>query len=108
MNKFLVLYCATPETLKHWGSMSKEEADKGMADWGRWMEEKKDVLVDAGTPVGKNTRLTSAGHEEKSNEVCGYSVLAADSREEACRILEGNPHLQTPGTYLEIMNLVQM
>lgn len=88
--------------------MSEEEGKKGMEEWGRWQEANKDVMVDAGTPVGKNSRLTSEGVQETSNEVCGYSLLTADSREEACKILADNPHLKMPGTYLEIMNTVEM
>lgn len=108
MKKFLILYCATPEMLKQWSAMSEEEGKKGMEEWTQWQEAHKDALVDPGMPVGKNTRLSMEGSEEVSNAVCGYSVLQAESKEDAAKILADNPHTKQAGAYLEVMELIVM
>ncbi len=108
MNKYLILYCATPETLEHWRKQSQEQAQKGMEAWMQWQEARKEDLAEAGCPVGKNTRITLQEVKPVSNEVCGYSILLAESPEAAAKILEGNPHVKEPGAYLEVMNLVNM
>lgn len=108
MKNFLVLYCATQVTLDHWKNMTPEAGKAGMEEWMQWQESHKDVLAQPGNPAGKNTRITSEGGAEVSNEVCGYSVVTAESKEEVSAILADNPHLKEPGTYLEVMELMKM
>ncbi|MFN7160162.1 MAG: hypothetical protein ACK4NC_00960 [Candidatus Gracilibacteria bacterium] len=108
MKKFLVLYCATKATLEQWNSMTQEEGQAGMDAWAQWQEAHKSELVQPGNPVGKNTRLTKEGTEATSNEVCGYSVVAAESKEAVSALLADNPHLMQTGTYLEIMELMEI
>lgn len=108
MKKFLVLYCATQTTLEKWKTMTREEGQESMRDWAHWQEVHKSELIQPGNPVGKNTRLTKDSAAETSNDVCGYSVITADSREAVLSILADNPHLEQVGTYLEIMELIEM
>jgi hypothetical protein len=38
--------------------------------------------------------------------VCGYSILEAGSADEVETILDGHPHLNTPGGSIEILELI--
>ncbi|PIV90409.1 hypothetical protein COW46_02785 [Candidatus Gracilibacteria bacterium CG17_big_fil_post_rev_8_21_14_2_50_48_13] len=108
MKNFLVLYAATEETFAHWSSMSEADAKAGMNDWMEWQKNNAAALVQPGAPVGKNLRLTASGASQTANEICGYCVMRADTAEDVTKILASNPHLATPGTYVEIMPVMEM
>lgn len=109
MKKFLVIYgmpaAAMAEMMKN---SSPEEHKKGMDEWKQWMEANKDSFVDMGAPAGKNTRVTNEGATEVSNEIGGYSVMQAESKEDLIKVLAGNPHYNMPGAYIEVMESVAM
>lgn len=108
MKNFLVLYMATQETFDSWSKATKEEQDAGMAAWSEWMKANEESLVSPGNPAGKNMRVTAAGMDMESNGVCGYSVVKADSLEAVAEIMKGNPQLQEPGAYVDVMELFNM
>lgn len=79
MANYLLLY--------HGGGMpdSEEEKQKVMAAWGEWMEKCGDNLVDAGNPCSNAMTVTKDGSSEYSGSerVSGYSVIKANSMEDA-------------------------
>ncbi len=108
MKKFLALYGAPLEILQNWTAMSEEDGKKEMEEWMGWMNAHADQIIDPGNPSSKNTRLTSKGAEEISNEICGYTIITANSKQEAMEVLKGNPHLKQEGTYVDVMEIVEM
>ena len=95
MEKFLVIYGATPKAMEQWKTQSPEEGEKDMKRWMDWMGKNATHLVDPGNPIGKNTRLHVDGtSEEKTNELCGYLILQANDRTHAIEILKSSPHTQ--------------
>ena len=109
MKKFLVLFnapsAAMAEMMK---TATPEQMKAGMEEWKRWMEGKKESFADMGAPLGKNLRITANCTEQVSNEVGGYSIIQAESPEAVAKLLEGMPHFQIPGAYIEIMPLGKM
>lgn len=80
MANFLLLYKG--------GGMPEgdEEKKKVMAAWGEWMKACGDNLVDAGNPCSNAKAVTKDGVEEVSGErVTGYSVVKADSMDDAVK-----------------------
>lgn len=78
MANFVLLY--------HGGGMpdSDEERAKSMADWGEWMKQCGDSLVDPGNPCSNAKAVNKDGVSEISGDrVTGYSILKADSIEQA-------------------------
>ena len=63
---------------------------------------------DAGAPTGKNTEVSARGAVEKSNDIGGYSILQADSKEAAAAMLKDNPHLKMPGATVDLAEIVPM
>lgn len=88
--------------------MSPEEQKKSMDEWQKWMDDNKECFVDPGAPAGKNTRVTASGATEVSNEIGGYSIMQGESKEEVLEVLKTSPHIDTPGTYTEVMEFVDM
>lgn len=109
MQKFLALYMAPAAAIDDMmKNMSKEKAKEGMDEWQQWMDAHKADLVDQGTPVGKNKRVTVSGVQDMRNEVIGYSIVQADSHDAAAKLFEGMGHLKLNGAYVEVMPLVDM
>ena len=83
MKKFLVLFH------DQW-----EQKPEIMAAWQAWFAEVGDRFVDSGNPFAAGFELTRAGSSELANgdgAATGYSIISAESREEAERLLEASP-----------------
>lgn len=87
---------------------SKEQRDAGMKEWGDWMTAHKSDLADMGGPTGKNTVMSAGGAKEASNDLGGYSVVQAESKEAAAKLLADNPHFKMPGATIDLAEIVSM
>lgn len=85
-----------------------EQQKASMDTWMAWGKAHEKDLVEMGTPVGRNKRLTASGATDTRNEVGGYSIVQAESQDAAAKLFSDNPHLQMPGTYIEIMECMSM
>jgi hypothetical protein len=110
MKKFLVLYMAnSAEFEKMMKNSTPEQQKRGMEAWMKWMGDHKASLVDGGAPLGKTKRVDSKGASDTKNDVGGYSVIQADSADAATKIFgKDHPHLQMPGTWVEIIEIMQI
>jgi hypothetical protein len=110
MKKFMVLYMASgAEFEKMMKSSTPEQQKKGMDAWMKWMNANKTSIVEGGAPLGKTKRVDSNGASNTKNEIGGYSVVQADSHDAATKIFgKDHPHLQMPGTWIEIVEIMPM
>ena len=109
MKKFLALYRMDMEAMKKMMSeTTPEEQQKGMDEWKTWMEAHKSDMADMGGGLGKNLQVTKDGSSEVSNDVGGYSVISAESKEAAAAILAGGPHFSMPGATVDVMEVMSM
>ena len=108
MKKFMVLYMASgAEFEKMMKSSTPEQQKKGMEMWMKWMNENQKSLIDGGAPLGKTKRVDSKGVSSTKNEIGGYSIIQAESHDVASKIFDHNhPHLQMPGTWVEIIEVM--
>lgn len=93
MKKFIVIYHAPAEAGMHTNEMTPEQQAKGMEAWMTWAQKCGDKLVDMGSPLANGQSLTPAGSSASSKQVSGYSVLQANTMDEAKALLQGHPHL---------------
>jgi hypothetical protein len=86
MANYLLLY--------HGGGMpeSEDEKQKVMAAWGVWMKQCGENLVDAGNPCS-NVKVVNkeSVNEFSGDRVTGYSVIKANSMEEAIKAAQMVP-----------------
>jgi len=89
---------------------SPEEGEKVMAAWGAWMASLGENLVDPGAPVGASTTLSRAGATEGggANPLSGYTVVQADSMEQAMEFGKTCPMLDAPDGSIEIAEVMEM
>ena len=99
MPKYMVLYESTvsPDDLME--QSTPEQMQAGMDAWMAWAGKCGDALVDLGSPVGgaASKRVTADSTAAGDSPIAGFSVLEARSLDEATTLVEGHPHLMTPG-----------
>lgn len=94
MKKFIVTYLAPYDATWKTQESTPEEMEAGMKAWMAWAEKCGKNLVDMGSPLGNALTLRPGGGASSSeSEIIGYSVLQADSMEEALSLLNDHPHL---------------
>lgn len=108
MKKFLVIYGMSQESFQKWKDAPKEAKEEDGKLWNEWFDKNAQHFHDMGAGVGTNTRMTKEGMEKMPNEVGGYSVLKADSLEDAYAFLKTNPHVNSDddSAYFDVMEIM--
>jgi hypothetical protein len=110
MKKFMVLYMAfSADFEKMMKNSTPEQQKKGMDAWMKWMNANQASIVDGGAPLGKTKRVDANGASDTKNDVGGYSVVQAESHDAAAKLFgKEHPHLQMPGAWIEIVEVMPM
>jgi hypothetical protein len=106
MKKFLVLYKAPSSSFEQMMKASPEQQKAGMDAWNAWGKKAAASIVDMGAPLGKSLRVTRGGSTPVTNDLGGYSILQAESKEALAGTFDGHPHFMTPEGTIEIIELI--
>jgi len=95
MTKFLLVY--------HGGNppTSKEEGEKSMAAWTKWIGGLCKSLTDVGNPTGASKTVAPGGKISAGgggNPTTGYSILDATNLDAAVAAVKNCPQLAAGGT----------
>jgi len=99
-NNYLLVY--------HGGGMpeGQEEQARVMQQWTDWFGVLGDRLVDGGNPVSQTRRIAVGGSvSDASNGPTGYSIIKAESLDQAvelakgCPVLEGGASIEVAETF---------
>lgn len=80
--------------------MTEEEGQQVMADWGAWYGKLGDAVVDGGNPFAASKKVTASGIADgatTSPVVSGYTVISADSLDDAVAQCKDHPHIKYGG-----------
>lgn len=113
MKKFLAVYTGSAASMDAWKALDageRAEREKaGIEAWTQWANKHADVIVDQGTPLGKTKRITDKGIADIRNDLAAYTVVKAESHEQAAQLFEGHPHFAIfPGDGIEVMECLPM
>jgi len=92
MKKFLVLYKASAAAFEQAMKSTPEQQKAGMDAWMTWAKKAAGYIVDLGAPLGKSLRVTHGSASPATNDLGGYSILQAESKEAVAEVLKGHPH----------------
>jgi hypothetical protein len=108
--KFMVLYMANGADFERMMKESTpEQQKKGMDAWMKWMGDNKASMVDGGAPLGKSKKIDTKGASDTKNDVCGYSIVQAETAEDATKMFgKDHPHLQMPGGWVEVIEVMHI
>jgi len=109
MKKFLVLYKAPQSGFEQMKKATPEQQKAGMDAWAAWGKKAASSIVDMGAPLGKSMRITKGGGASPTtNDLGGYSILQAESKEALAEALKGHPHFMMPEGFIEIVEAMPM
>ena len=107
MTKFLCLYRgpATPMD-----AFTPEQSAEQAKAWTDWMSRVGSALVDGGAPFGARAAVADDGSSPTPSDQNGYSILEADSLDDARKLLDRHPFLaEGKGRFsIEVFELAPM
>lgn len=106
MKKFLVLYKAPTASFEQMMKATPEQQKAGMDAWMAWSERAAASIVDLGAPLGKSLRVTKSGASPTVNDLGGFSILQAESKEALAGVLKEHPHFMTPEGFIEVIEVM--
>lgn len=108
MKRYLVLYRANAGALEQMAKATPEQSKSVMDAWLAWTKKAGPGLVELGAPTTSPTKYTSSkgGAQSGDPTIGGYSVLQAESSQKLVELLDGHPHFATPGSAIEVHELV--
>lgn len=113
MKKFVAIYLGSAASLAEWRATDddrkKEREKAGMEAWMKWAKENEKYIVDGGSPLGKTKRVDASGISNTKNEIGAYTIVEAESHEDAAKLFLNHPHFTFfPGESVEIMECLPM
>jgi hypothetical protein len=73
-----------------------------MEAWGKWFESIGDKIVDPGSPLGPGREISRSGTKDLpmgTDSLTGYTVINAESLDEAEKIAKGCPMIASVRVY---------
>ena len=117
MSEFVLLYRSTPEA-HHEAMGTPERAQKSMEKWRHWMNDmtQKGQLKNIGQPLqrsgsvvrGRAKSVTDGPYIETKEALGGYSVIDADSADEAVDIAKTWPGVDRGWITIEVRPVLEM
>ena len=113
MKKFLAIYLGSQASMDKWASLSeaaKQDRQKeGIKTWSNWAEGRSKLIKDIGSPLGKTKRVGPNGISDVRNEMTAYTIVEAETHEEAAKLFLKHPHFEIfPGDSIEIMECLPL
>lgn len=108
MKNFLAVFTGSAEAMARWDALPESERQArqaaGFNAWGEWMGKNHASIVEGGAPLGKTKKVSPAGIADIRNNLAAYTIVRAETHEEAARVFEGHPHFMLfPGEGVEVM-----
>ena len=108
MKQFLAVYLGSPDKMKAW-KPDEATMKAGMEAWMKWATDNASVIVDQGSPLGKTKRIDKSGITDISNEMGAWTVVQAESYDDAAKLFLNHPHFTVfPGERVEVMECLPM
>ncbi|MGH7285842.1 MAG: hypothetical protein ACRELY_30355, partial [Polyangiaceae bacterium] len=101
------LYKASHDAFEQMKHTTPEQQKAGMDAWMAWGKKAQSAIVDMGAPLGKGMKVTKSGDAAAApNDLGGYSILQAESKEALAETLKGHPHFMMPDGSIEIVEMM--
>lgn len=106
MSKFVVIY-TSPESVESAVENLDPAAEAASTQaWMDWAARAGEKLADFGAPLGHGKHVAQSGVTDAPVGVGGYSFVEAESIDEAVEMMDGHPHLSTPGGTIQVYEVL--
>ncbi|MCZ7439359.1 hypothetical protein O7598_23335 [Micromonospora sp. WMMC241] len=103
MGRFLALFNGAADEVDK-VELSDQQQTEFIDAWAAWAQANEKALVDPGAPLNAKKLVTAQGVEDFTDAMTGYTIVEADSHDEAVRIFSGHPHLGLfPGNSVAVL-----
>ena len=106
MKKFLVLYKASQASFEQMKKATPDQQKAGMDAWTSWSQKAGKQIIDMGGPLGKSMKVTKGATAPTTNDLGGYSVLQAESKEALAETLKNHPHFMMGEGTIEVVEVM--
>jgi hypothetical protein len=108
MKDFLAIYIGTSTSMARWNELPEGERQErqaaGIRAWHEWIACNQQSIDVIGAPLGKTKSVSPQGISDIRNNMTGFTVVRAESQEEAAKLFENHPHFTIfPGDSVEVM-----
>ena len=108
MKTYMAVFTGSPAAMESWLALPeaerKQREARGIKAWHEWVERHKDAIVDMGAPLGRTKRVTAGGIADVRNNLGAYTVVQAETQEDAAKLFLNHPHFAIfPGDGVEVM-----
>jgi len=108
MKNFLAVFLGKPDAMAAWQALDEAERKRrekeGIAAWHKWILDHQGAIVEIGSPLSRTKRVDSTGVSDVRNEMGAWTVVKANSQEEAAKLFLNHPHFTIfPGERVEVM-----
>ena len=84
-----------------------EQQKEGMDKWMAWSKKAGPSIVEMGAPLGKAVKVGKSGDVAASpNDLGGYSILQAESKEALAATMKEHPHFMMQEGWIEIVEIL--
>lgn len=113
MKKYMAAFIGSEDAIKKWDALDektrKEREQQGIAAWYAWGEKHGKSIVEMGAPLGKTMKVNDKGVAAFKNQLTAYTVVQAETHEEAAKMFLGHPHFSIfPGDSIEVMECLPL
>jgi hypothetical protein len=109
-NTYLAIFLGSKSSARRaaWDALSegdrRAKEREGIAAWTAWVEKHRADIVAMGGPLGNTKKVSHVGIGDTSNDMAAFTIVRADSHEEAAKLFEKHPHFTIfSGESIEIM-----
>jgi len=113
MKTFMAVYTGNPAAFDKYRQQFPDPEQRkaneraGMDAWMKWGAEHGASVVENGGPLGKTKRVTRDGIADVRNNLAGYTIVRAESQEDAAKLFLGHPHFTIfPGDGVDVMEVL--
>ena len=108
MSRYMVLFLGAGDPQDK-ASVPDDVSARFMRAWGEWHRGHADAIVESGTPLGANHRVTSDRTDPVGNCMVAWMLVEAGSAEDAAAMFSRHPHvLLLPGNAVDVMELLPL
>lgn len=108
MKKYLAIFTSGASSAEKM-EITPEMHKAFMENWNKWAKDNDASILDNGAPLGKTKKINSEGITDFKNELVTYSLVQAESHDDAAKIFASHPHVQLfPKGSIEVMECLSM
>lgn len=103
MGRFLAIFNGAADEADKAGITAQQQSEF-ISAWGSWAQAHQSAIVDPGAPLNAKKLVTAQGVEDFTDSQTGYTIVEADSHDEAVKIFAEHPHLRLfPGNSIAVL-----